>query len=279
MTTVTWNVDINSLEKMCYGDLVKSIKDKGHKVNLVDYDLYKSISEQYDMVADFGDDYDTVYINYGSIQFCEELKKYGYGEGNIGLNGTTKCTSYMSFLPQDLFLNKNAIFITWGMFKQRKEFYKNNYREIFIRPNSGFKTFSGQPILTEDIDDHINTLDQISSVTNDTLIMVNESLNIGREFRFIIAGNKVVAGTGYNHKNKIKDNNWPEYCEDFANMVATEIIGNYYYIDEAYTMDICILNEQPKIVEFNSFSSAGIYHADVDKVVEAVSEISLKDYI
>jgi hypothetical protein len=184
----------------------------------------------------------------------------------------------MSNLPLEWFLNSGAVFMTWAMFKHRAVdiFEHHNTNGLFIRPNSGFKTFAGQRVLRSELAEHINTLDQISSVMPDTMIMVNPCQDIKGEFRFVIADSKVVAGSEYRWDGKLDvRRDWPHECEE----LATQVAQHDWQVDTVYTCDVALLNDgKVKIVELNGFSCAGLYACDLDKVVEGVSAAALKEW-
>lgn len=183
----------------------------------------------------------------------------------------------MSNLPIDWFMNRDGMFMTWAMFKQRRRefFYQWDTDKIFIRPDSGLKTFAGTPLKYGTLDFDIETLDKLSSVMDETLIMVAPSHNIRGEFRFVIADGKVVTGSEYRWDGKLDiRRDWTPECEDLARMVAE----HPWQIDIAYTCDVALLEDSVKLVELNGFSCAGLYACDLDKVVRAVSDAAVKEF-
>lgn len=183
----------------------------------------------------------------------------------------------MSNLPLDWFMNRDGVFMTWAMFKQRRRefFYSWDSDRIFIRPNSGFKTFAGTPIKYGELDDEINSLDQLSSVMDETMIMVAPAQKIQGEFRFVIADGKVIAGSEYRWDGKLDiRRDWTPECEELAQRVAS----HPWQIDIAYTCDVALLEDSVKLVELNGFSCAGLYACDLDKVVQGVSEAAIREF-
>jgi hypothetical protein len=184
----------------------------------------------------------------------------------------------MSNLPLDWFLNRDGIFMTWAMFKEYrgKQQIADHWPEgLFIRPNSGFKTFAGQRIMAKDFDDHIATLDQNSGVMADTLILVNRLTPIEGEFRFVIADKQVIAASEYRWDGKLDiRRDWPQSCWDMAQRVA----DHEWQVDIAYTCDVALTEEGPRVVELNGFSCAGLYACDLEKVVDGVSRAALREW-
>ena len=42
----------------------------------------------------------------------------------------------------------------------------------------------------------------------------------------------------------------------------------------AYTLDIALINNEPKIIEINNINSAGLYKSDVTKIVDAIEALN-----
>lgn len=270
---VKWLLDSNILEKLTYGNILEAIEKTGNSYELVDYFPGNIVTEF--------PDYNEPVLLYGCHKFCETYGKSGkYFPGNFGVNNNTLTTNYMSHVPLDWFLNSRPIYMSWSMFKQRaKELLEQSpTKELFIRPNSGFKTFAGQIIKNSDLQDHINTLEQISSVVDETMIMISNSLReeIKGEFRFVVVDRNIISGSEYRW-DQILDvrRDWPEECEKLAKKVA----DLEWQLDTVYTVDICLLSDdRVKIVELNSFSCAGLYACDLNLVVEAVSKQAIKEW-
>lgn len=274
MTPITWYLDEPILERLVYHgrSLPDFIRNNGQRFELVrrtdsgGFD-YRSPADNEPVVL------------FGSHEFVKCLTPGGrFQPGALGVNERTQATQYMSNLPLDWFLNRDGIFMTWSMFKQYRGIAQiaDHWPEgLFIRPNSGFKTFAGQRVTAADFDDHVSTLEQTSSVVDDTLILVSRLQPIQGEFRFVIADGEVVAGSEYRWDGKLDvRRDWPEACEDLARQVAE----HEWQVDIAYTCDVCLVDDKPYIVELNGFSCAGLYACDLDKVVQGVSAAALKEY-
>lgn len=168
--------------------------------------------------------------------------------------------------------------MTWSMFKAYRgiEQIADHWPDgLFIRPNSGLKTFAGQRVTAADFDDHVSTLEQTSGVMPDTLILVSKLHDIQGEFRFVIADGKVVTGSEYRWDGKLDiRRDWPEECEALARQVAE----HEWQVDIAYTCDVALTPDGPRIVELNGFSCAGMYACDLEKVVDAVSAAAWREY-
>lgn len=272
MEKVTWILDQSIVDRLNYSS--KSMQDvitgQGHTLILVSQPTFHhyEIPEPVDGCA----------ILYGSHGFVKFVNKDArFQPGALGVNDKTQATQYMSHLPLDWFLNQGGIFMTWGMFKvQAKGLFKTFETDsLFIRPNSGFKTFAGQLIKLDSLYHSIETLDQLSSVMSDTLILVSKPQDIKGEFRFVVADKKVVTGSEYRWDNKLDiRRDWPRECWDMAQQVA----NHTWQVDIAYTCDVALTQEGPKVVELNGFSCAGLYACDLEAVVQEVSRAAFREW-
>lgn len=222
---------------------------------------------------------DQCVVLYGSHQFVRATNPNGrFQPGNLGVNERTRASAYMSNLPLDWFLNRDGVFMTWAMFKHRARelFYQHDTNQLFVRPDSGFKAFAGQTVKYGTIAQDLETLDKLTGVMDDTMILVNTCQNIQGEFRFVIADGRVVAGSEYRWDGKLDiRRDWPEACEELASQVAQ----HEWQVDIAYTCDVALLEHGVKLVELNGFSCAGLYACDLDKVVQGVSAAALREFL
>lgn len=273
MTPVTWILDENILDRLTYSSrsLSDVIESCGHRYVLVNVDECGNYPTSFPDVKG-------PHVLYGAHQFVKKINPDGrFQPGHLGVNQKTCASEYMSNLPLDWFLNRECQFMTWAMFKNRGRelFQELNTRMLFVRPNSGFKTFAGQRIDLEDLDDHISTLDQISSVMDDTLILINRGTPIQGEFRFVVADKQVIAGSEYRWDGKLDiRRDWPQECWDLAQQVAQ----HEWQVDIAYTCDVALTEKGPRLVELNGFSCAGLYACDLEKVVQGVSKAAAREW-
>lgn len=204
---------------------------------------------------------------HGPIQFVKQMM-CTRGAFITDFKVHMNCTDYMSRLPLDYFLNSDAMFTTYGMLKQRPP--KDN---IFIRPNSAFKTFTGFEVKVEDFELEMSSLRQIQRVDDSDIIMVSSPKEIEGEFRCVVVDGKVVAYSTYRWDDilDVRRDIFPD-CLEFAEMIA----AHPYQLDRAYVVDVCRTADGPKIVEFNSLCSSGLYACDLHAIVAEIEKLSVK---
>ena len=217
-------------------------------------------------------------ILYGTIGYIKKCPKQFY-PGPFGFTSNRQCNVYMSNIPEGWFLNGDYIMLTWGSLKARGTwiYHLMDTDEIFIRPVSGDKSFTGQAIHRYDFAHEINANQQLTSVTNESIIMIAPSKrhDILGEFRFIIGDGQVIDGSEYRWDNKLDiRHDYDPDCHEMARRVAKLP----WQLDTVYTCDVARTPDGPKIVELNSFASAGWYACDQKTVISAVTDIAEQEY-
>lgn len=159
----------------------------------------------------------------------------------------------------DNLLNDDFIFLPFGVIK-------NNFKsgEVFIRPNSGFKTFSGHVLKLEELI-KLNIEDNI-------LCLISSVKNIIAEYRFIIVGKQVVSGSSYLPDEFIVKS------EEEVYIFAQTVVDNLKkFPDDMWTLDIAMTNKGFKIIETNSITTSGWYACDIEKTCKSIEEFIEND--
>lgn len=210
-------------------------------------------------------------IFYGSLALSQRLRKKTNWVGNWSDLSKFRCSSYYSKYG-DALLNENYCLIPIGDFERmRARSNATRQKDYFIRPDSAFKTFTGD-IIRENRS--LKNFLVNSVLFDDELILVTKPKRIHREWRFIICGGEIAGYSLYMRDGQQETSQeCPQHIQDF---VKTQL---YYEPEPCYTLDVCEdENLEPKIVEINCFSCSGFYEADLGKIVEAASRVALKEW-
>lgn len=264
---VEWFVHRLMVEHLGLERLCDEIVTQGHSLHLLDYDVvFNRFSPVPTITKNRGS------VVYGTVEFTKAIAQ-SYPDLKFGIFGNSTqletAKLFGHFDPKYL-LNGDGVFMTWKHFKHRKNEMFNLFGDtIFIRPSSHRKTFTGTTLNRLNVDYEINSMDQITSVMDDTLILVAKAKDIINEYRFVIIDNEIVASSGYSWDDKPVE--CPsEACKSFVR----EILSMGYSVDLAYTIDVAETPTGYSVVEFNSFSSAGLYNCDVKPIVERMSAVA-----
>lgn len=159
--------------------------------------------------------------------------------------------------------NCNGWFWTYGLVKN---YYSNSEAfdrigPLFIRPNSGLKTFPGGVYKS------IADLDYYKLNDNDLCFCCNAEL-IVNEFRFVVYDKSIIASSPYG------DHSPPwSGCETLAYKAAQKVAETVEMISPMYVVDVAINGYgQAYVVELNSMACSGLYECDrgiiIDNIVD-----------
>lgn len=140
---------------------------------------------------------------------------------------------------------------------------------IFVRPDSPLKPFSGRVLDVASVT--LRALDHGFYFDDESLPIVAAPIrNVGREWRFVVVGGTVVAGSAYDAATRSAVSDQPDSdAWTYAQTVAAAILPPA----SAYILDVCECDGELRLIEFNPFGGADLYACDAVAVVRAVAEI------
>jgi hypothetical protein len=274
MTKVNWAVDGNILDsRSTVGDLAQAIRDAGHNLNLAKYIPFASSDEQDYGPKEWDDEPTILYGSHGYLRKC----KRPFNPGAYGLNNNMMCNVYYSYIPEEWMLNGQFIMLPFEHIKRNFEAILNLFDDdkVFVRPNSGFKTFTGMVLTYENYRHELSASQQLTSVIPETICMVAEAKPLKAEFRFLVVDGDVVDGSEYRWDNVLDIRH--DYDADCFKL-AQRMSAHSWQPDSIYTCDVALTEQGPKIIELNSFACAGLYALDKNIVVNRVSEFAYKEF-
>lgn len=129
---------------------------------------------------------------------------------------------------------------------------------VFVRPVLGNKAFSGTLIRAGEA--------AKAAALPDVPMVIGTPRDIVAEYRFIILDGEVITGSQYIRDGRIDVRvDFAPDCAEFA-----EVAAALYAPDRIFTCDVAETPDGPKVVEYNSFSSSGLYACDGREIVRAV---------
>ncbi len=182
------------------------------------------------------------------------------------------CSYYYPRLSKYL-LNQDHAFLPYGELIDKEEWVFNTFGIddcVFMRPNSGFKEFTGQVYEKK----YWKGMIELSNtdIQPEDLVVVARPRDIDFEYRVIVGPDGPIT-LCRTHKDRKLDADVEENCinaeliRDFINEVLEE---TNYSPDPFFTIDVGILAGRPYIVEVNSMSCSGYYRCDLSKIVKGV---------
>lgn len=270
MKTVKWAISTEAFEKPGFPRIEDALKR-----NNIEYfqSVFIPNTREY---SDIPYSTDECVVLYGPIKFIRTKNK-GFIPGAFGFKLDSNTSYYMSQLNPNLFFNYDAIYLPFGSIIHKKEQLKDIFgKYIFIRPDSGFKTFTGFHVKIDDIEAELSSTLQISNPSPHDMCLIAKAKSILGEYRFVVCNREVITGSQYRWDGKldvridVHDEAW-EFVDKYVAKAS-------WQLDSCYVVDIFLGEDGPKIGEFNSFASSGLYNCDMDKIVSAVCNTAEEEW-
>lgn len=190
-------------------------------------------------------------------------------------------SNWLPNLDQKLpILNKSAIFLPSGLLptihtKLLLSIANNN--QVFIRPDSGNKLFTGCSININNWDYNISHI--TSKLNKETMVVIAPHVFLNDiEWRCWIVNNKVVAYSPYSWNNNIKIDVRDAVPTNVLEL-ATSVAEYSWQLDYTYVLDIVLdLNGVAYINEINATSTSGIYEVELDILLVELRNLAIAEY-
>jgi hypothetical protein len=266
---VTWIIE-NFAKESSYTDLQLAVTKAGHKSIFINGDYKHSYLD--------GINTECVIFN-GSIEMAKLIKQKLDSKSCYPILYCNwekyLCSKYYSHFGGQLFNDCYAI-LSLEELKRRAFYYWGQFGKdalLFIRPDSGEKTFQAQLL---DIIDLEKFYQQYQDIKHE-LIVVSTPKNIIGEWRVICSTEKIIDYSLYRYQGQTsKIRAAPANVLEFANKLLK--VG--YFPDSVFCFDICTDSDNtPWLLELTSFSSAGLYQTNKDNIISEVSKIAYDGYL
>ncbi len=229
----------------------------------------------------FGRDYDDYITDkedcvvfYGSLQFARLIQRKAKWIPGVYCNlPQFECTYYYPRFGKFL-LNSEYLMLPFGEIQRRKDWVFDLLQtdgNIFIRPSTGFKSFTGQVVSSQDVD-------MVGMRCNpEAIIIAHKPIKVVREWRTVVAEGEIIAASQYKIDGEVvKAVGAPKNVLEFGEMVLNSV---RYQPDPVWTLDICETESgELKVLEVGSFSCCGLYACDPVSVVSLVSRIAVQEW-
>jgi hypothetical protein len=269
-----WIIE-NFTDSEDYRDLISAVKESGRYCFAIDkrnhFDFDPSGFNENDCVIVQGSIQMTKHINEKLPKGCFPV---AYSNWNNYL-----CSTYYPEFKTLLFNDFNEFTTLKNLKENRFHFYEKFGKEalIFIRPDSGEKTFQAQLLDLQDFDRFWANGIQ-SGVKDDDLIVVSTPKKITGEFRFVCSkyGGEIIASSTYQYQGQ---RTLIPSVPNEARSKCEEILKSYWYPDSIFCVDIFQDSDMLHYLgELTSFSSAGLYATNKKDIVKRVNEIVEMEY-
>jgi len=275
--------------------LIETLKRKG-----IEYHVLKYIPFDDDLPKRCLDIYGPkeCVIFYGSLNFGRKLMKLPWTPGVYLKNKEFECSMYYPYIKGHLLHYQDYMMMPYGDLSEHKDTIYRHFREdqVFMRPNSGMKQFTGMIVHKDDFFDCIK-LAGFYDVEPELLVLISRVEPLEKEWRFVIVNGEPICGSLYrdwSSPEKITPGTvtrdyvlmnshsvW-EGADDVDGRLAREVAykaAQRYNPDRCWTVDVAkTIYGTHAVLEIGCFSCAGLYGMDLDIVVDKVSEEAVKEW-
>lgn len=202
-----------------------------------------------------------------------------------------ECSNYYAYLGQH-HLNSDYVMIPRKDLPRRIGFFRELFKDpdgaLFIRPSTGQKSFTGKVFHAQHWKRDWEYVEE--QTDESSLLIIAAPKYLIREWRFVVTKDRVVTGSLYKERvGPIYSGKYRETTGEY-NYVGTDhdvgawqkveyILTKGFSPDPLFVIDICEdVNESFHLLEVGSFSCAGLYDCNLQKIVEAANESAVKEW-
>lgn len=259
-------------------DLVNAIQTQGHTAKLI---YAPSPPFRWDDVGvSYRDTFPKEHcvVSHGDIELVSKIhSEKRWRPGAFATINSYFCSSYVNYFGT-YWLNQDYTMLPFGDLKRQKQFLFDTFGvdgQIFVRPDSPLKLFTGQTASSKSFDADIEYMG-FYEFPNESIVVISSPKKIVREWRFVVANKIVVAGCLYCENGEFGPR--PEIDTD-AQSLASQIAMNPYSPDPVWIVDICeTADGKYHLLEIGCFSFADLYACSKSDIVNAVSAVALTQW-
>lgn len=208
---------------------------------------------------------------WGSVSMSRLARKYGWEPGSM-LNDNHDMNVYASHYGDNM-LNSGGVIMNAGDPLPAWASY------FFARPTKDSKAFSGQCFADFAWYEWIEQAIQPGNIsgglpfTKETQVLIAPLRDIQQEVRCWVVGGRVITASRYKLGSRVSYENYDNesFFVDFAQSMV-----DIYQPAEAFVIDVCLSNDELKVVEINCINCAGFYHANMSKLMVAIENHFVK---
>jgi ATP-grasp domain, R2K clade family 3 len=257
---VTWVLESNVFSERCFDEMVDHLRAHNFPFHIV-----RIVPFSHELVGA------TPIINgpcvvYGSLGVQKLAAAHGWKPG-VWTSDAFSSRTYSARLGE-LFLNHELLACRFSDVPTKV--LALGWETFFIKPDSDGKAFAGTIIDPAEIDLWVENLRSSGLLAeNDFDVVLAKPQALGREWRTVVVGGKVAAFSLYKQYQRV----WTERSIDPEARATVERAAKLFAPADVYVADVCETSDGMKIIEYNTFNSAGLYACDTSAVIEEVSAL------
>jgi hypothetical protein len=214
-------------------------------------------------------------IGYGTFPFARQIQlHHRWAPGAWCDPARLDCTAYFAHFGKFLLNDHYAIMPGVEAVRQQDWLFEvlGRHDEVFARPTGCHKLFTGRCIFRDDF------ASALSPTRYDpaTLVLVAAPREIAREWRLVVAGDRMVATSQYAVEgSKCVEPGCPDEVRAYAEAMLAEV---RWRPGPLFMIDVCESEGKLRLVELNGFSTSWLYACDLEAVVAQASKLALQEW-
>lgn len=228
----------------------------------LDYEVVRYIPFVHDI--EFKTNRKDVWI-FGSVNMAHCAHKYNWYPGSM-YNENHDMEVYMKHWGKHM-LNHDAF-----VMEASDELPESLPYAFFARPTKDTKAFSGQLFTKDAWNEWIQGAiknEALIRLTEETRVLLAPLKDTQQEVRCWVVDGKVVTLSRYKLGSRVISQNYDDEVlfKDFAQKMV-----DIYQPARAFVLDVCLSNDELKIVEVNCINCSGFYDGDMNKLIQALEK-------
>jgi hypothetical protein len=167
------------------------------------------------------------------------------------------------------YLNYNATFLKLSDVASWLEYpHQSGIQEFFIKPNTDTKQFAGCTITPDNFMSWYQNMKRIGYLeTDDFEVLIASPKHTGMEFRIVMVDGKSIECSIYKQYQIVKS----ERFYDSELFETAEMFAKIHNPADVFVMDIAKTADGLKVIEYNTFNSAGLYDCNVSNIIDTIN--------
>lgn len=258
---VTWILEANVFAETCFDEMVAHLK-----ATSTPYHVVKVVPFVHEIEGKVPEVSGPVVV-YGSIGIQKLARKHGW---TPGVWTDTEAFSEVGAAKHlgDMMLNARGNAVEFSAVSDYLKLFYHPDAEFFIKPNTDTKEFAGTTMRAAEFEAWKDKLISIGYLdNNDFAVIVAPAQKVGCEWRVVVVDGKISDYSLYKQYQRVM----PErHILPEVEALVYEAMAKFQPAP-VYVIDVAQVGDEFKVIEFNTFNSAGLYACDVTKIIDDIN--------